>query len=611
MSGNDSNILLMDAESFGFVYNYIWIVANERKVALNIPDTILFKEGRPFRWLFTTRHTGEVMKKKSENLCIDEVILAFKKKITAAQKDNNGSTPSLATLWYLESDMSVRSCYINELQLCDLLSSGSHREILAIQSYVKGRSLKANGTFEHKIALKSGRTVDHETYELFDSIIEERPSTIYTSGARKLMVTEQQHEMIKTAAKRLLKHLERVTRVTISSMTIQVSFSATWTPIFEAFRSVALQHAPQVFATCREAMVFPGGSAPLPLPRARLNRSTSTADELALPELTAFTAADVVDSNRTFSPGNGGVISPVHSGRPHRYLYPGAHENKSSTPISPIQQRSSRQKAYTHVRVSEASRPLDRDTAIIRQGDDELSDYLDVLDLTRDGQSRGQSTVISDTTDIVGALSVHAETDHNSVGIAVDAAQQRILQPESEISPDPSSPSPYSAPRRRRLIVAKQRPGSAAPRVYDIPDFPAPRSEAAQTDFLAAAAAEKKRPASAALPRSRREVEHATLANHLSTNYGIHPSAEKTFDRVNSAGVQVAGMHMVAGLPASSYKIAAATPNHLLDTETSRLRASYYAGQLTQGQSFLDSLKTAGTGTRRGSRPLSAPGLTR
>lgn len=49
---------LTDVESFSFLFKSIWEKETDIKCHCNIPDTILFKDGKPIRWLFTSESNG-------------------------------------------------------------------------------------------------------------------------------------------------------------------------------------------------------------------------------------------------------------------------------------------------------------------------------------------------------------------------------------------------------------------------------------------------------------------------------------------------------------------------------------------------------------------------
>jgi uncharacterized protein YcnI len=51
------------------------------QVNIHIPDTVIFKSHRPAHWYFTSKKTGEIMKKKDESLNYKEIIKEFLKDV--------------------------------------------------------------------------------------------------------------------------------------------------------------------------------------------------------------------------------------------------------------------------------------------------------------------------------------------------------------------------------------------------------------------------------------------------------------------------------------------------------------------------------------------------
>lgn len=45
-------------ESFSFLYKNLWSLDTSKRAKVNIVDTILFKDGLPYMWLFTSDKTG-------------------------------------------------------------------------------------------------------------------------------------------------------------------------------------------------------------------------------------------------------------------------------------------------------------------------------------------------------------------------------------------------------------------------------------------------------------------------------------------------------------------------------------------------------------------------
>lgn len=55
---NPTNTVLSPLESFNFGIKYLWANDPNARVKLNVIDTIIFKEGKPFYWVFTSEKTG-------------------------------------------------------------------------------------------------------------------------------------------------------------------------------------------------------------------------------------------------------------------------------------------------------------------------------------------------------------------------------------------------------------------------------------------------------------------------------------------------------------------------------------------------------------------------
>jgi hypothetical protein len=53
-----TNTVLSPLESFNFGIKYLWANDPNARVKVNMIDTIIFKEGKPFYWVFTSEKTG-------------------------------------------------------------------------------------------------------------------------------------------------------------------------------------------------------------------------------------------------------------------------------------------------------------------------------------------------------------------------------------------------------------------------------------------------------------------------------------------------------------------------------------------------------------------------
>ena len=136
-------------ESFYLVYKYLW--NSTIKAKLNIPDTILFRNGRRYMWIFTSEKTGQVMKKDSPKLnSIEFIIKSFKAKSFACNKlKRRGLESRIAIIWYLQSDKELASFLVDEKDLYTVLN-GLTEEVVAIQVYTGGitHSPTGNGLYE-------------------------------------------------------------------------------------------------------------------------------------------------------------------------------------------------------------------------------------------------------------------------------------------------------------------------------------------------------------------------------------------------------------------------------------------------------------------------------
>ena len=52
--------VLNPLESFNFGFKYLWSNDSNAKAKLNVIDTIIFKDGKPFYWIFTSEKTGVI-----------------------------------------------------------------------------------------------------------------------------------------------------------------------------------------------------------------------------------------------------------------------------------------------------------------------------------------------------------------------------------------------------------------------------------------------------------------------------------------------------------------------------------------------------------------------
>ena len=241
----DVGVHLSDIESFSCVFKSLWwdgvasdLTNNTSKLKMNLLDTILFRNGVAFRYLFTSSKTGEVLKKKTEKLNNYDILKSLKMRAYGmkGKKEYAVLKPPIATVWYVAVDspnghQSIRCQSVNEQELSKLLEQSYLPNILAIQVYLNGWPLRASGIFEHRVSVVEDFTMhdgetpkrQHETFEFLQPPDDMHLSVYSTGeGIRRLSVTENQHGLIKAFAKRLMYVLEKQMWSTVATLVIQV-----------------------------------------------------------------------------------------------------------------------------------------------------------------------------------------------------------------------------------------------------------------------------------------------------------------------------------------------------------------------------------------------------
>ena len=127
---HDTDVELSYLESFSFLFKSLWrysssemdqlgstkLSINERTISkkgidegferyrVNIVDTLLFYKGRPFRWLFTSEQSHEVLKKKDDKLDTFQIVKILKekcKKLCVHKELLLGLRMKIANIWHL------------------------------------------------------------------------------------------------------------------------------------------------------------------------------------------------------------------------------------------------------------------------------------------------------------------------------------------------------------------------------------------------------------------------------------------------------------------------------------------------------------------------------
>lgn len=254
-------------ESLCYFCKLMWPETADARPKLPILDTLIYHQGKPHWWVFTSQKTGEIMKKKpSRLLSVMHVVNAFKKVFhTFSGRKPPDLKTKVALVWYAgtSSSPSLASYLVDEMELTSLLSSTA-AEVLAIQAYIGGYAVKGNGVFEHRInKLTKTGTVKYQTLESCDPDALDQHSVQFTlQHTKQLVITEHQHELLRSLATMLTRHIESVSRAKVSQLAFTAVFNSTWTPFLVAIKALTLTEAPEIFAADREAAVYPMGAAP-------------------------------------------------------------------------------------------------------------------------------------------------------------------------------------------------------------------------------------------------------------------------------------------------------------------------------------------------------------
>lgn len=114
ITGKGYRIEMNRLEGFSYFWNHLWTSDTIRKPKLQILDTILFANGEPCEWIFTSSQNGEIMRKKSERLdSIKTIIEHFKKKSNHFKGYKSVDLKNkIATIWYMKDDKKTLGSYL-------------------------------------------------------------------------------------------------------------------------------------------------------------------------------------------------------------------------------------------------------------------------------------------------------------------------------------------------------------------------------------------------------------------------------------------------------------------------------------------------------------------
>jgi hypothetical protein len=233
-------------------------------------------------------------------------------------------------VWYRTAAERLSQRVVGELELVHLLRNrGFSLQVLAVQIYLGGASLKGSGWFEHRVWRSDARVEFHQTFELVLS--PPQPATVdlsdFIEGGRfaasayaqshatfsalsrseiamrdskssqpdmlqqqRLVVTEVQHYYAQTATSEVLRHLEAYYCCRVVDATFIMAFNSTWAPFVLGVRDVRLADVPvgvvqmrqRLFANFEEALAMPKSEAErledrLLENKARVNNASSDA----------------------------------------------------------------------------------------------------------------------------------------------------------------------------------------------------------------------------------------------------------------------------------------------------------------------------------------------
>eukprot|EP01041_Mallomonas_annulata_P013621 gene13621-28921_t len=273
---------LTEFESFSLLLQSVWSYEKDSslpKCRLNLVDVIIFKQGIPLRWLFTSEKTGEVLKKKHENITTSQIIKSFKKRLTVKGQTKHKIPTDMQIkiakiIYKSEHDnhlIKITHKLVDERELTNILRSRAHlQDVLAIQLYMSPWPLKGCGLFEHVFNRNEHSIILHSTYELkhpdnnenstnlqnnesFDLIPETiitatattpiefpNPSDSCNNSSNRIEHKGSCHDVIKPHINRLIRAIEFFTRAIVRTLTVRFVFDTSWAPFIIGLHDVEL-----------------------------------------------------------------------------------------------------------------------------------------------------------------------------------------------------------------------------------------------------------------------------------------------------------------------------------------------------------------------------------
>jgi len=264
-TNSSTTVYMSPLESFNFGIKYLWVNDPNARVKVNIVDTIIFKEGKPFYWIFTSEKTGEVLKKKADRLkSLPDILKAIKMRTKALKGCKNGQFKSkIATIWYMERNDRVTSFVVDEMELHTIANSKYVNSLISLQVCMGGYPLKGNGMFEHRMWTQKDGMVNHATYES-ELSGDYSVRNVFTSGQSRVRIVENHHVVLSSLCNLLVRHFLQTANTRITDLTFQAVFSANHTPFIVYYKKFGIVDPPAAFFNDvnRAAFIYPTGEAP-------------------------------------------------------------------------------------------------------------------------------------------------------------------------------------------------------------------------------------------------------------------------------------------------------------------------------------------------------------
>jgi len=232
-------------------------------------DTIIFQHGHPFRWIFTSEKTGEVLKKNKCKLKASDIAAALKKRSFKLRGKRNKyrDDSKFACVWFRTEGGSMSFRLLDEAELHFVLGDRTYSQyISAIQVFFEGFPLKGCGIFEHCYSKWPDRPALHKTFEFVhmpksadvfdlntqgyirDSAsdgqgldVSKKIDENETPRQERLVITETQNDILKLTSCKVIKLIEGAVGSKITRASFLFYFNTAWTPFIVACTGIHVE----------------------------------------------------------------------------------------------------------------------------------------------------------------------------------------------------------------------------------------------------------------------------------------------------------------------------------------------------------------------------------